>query len=130
MMKRSLLFLVAFCLGQVMSECDEKNCHNYYYNCIKWDHVPTDRPNEVIDCSTDKYKLRCPLLCEICLACDFVTSDELDDEMDQAEKEAEDKLKDLERQFEDDLEDLKDEQENKLAEMEKEAEDDLEELKK
>ncbi len=70
------------------------------------------------------------MLCEVCLACDFVTGDELDNEIDQAEKEAEDKLKDLERQFEDDLEDLKDEQENKLAEMEKEAKDDLEELKK
>ena len=54
---------------QALEDCDP-GCDNHYRNCEPRGGLPSDKPDEVIDCSQEYFKLRCPLKCGVCKPCD------------------------------------------------------------
>ena len=104
------VFAAVLCLPLVTSQGDEK-CHNFYYNCVELAGVPSDNPDEIIDCGEDMYKLRCPSLCAVCSECDFVTTEELASELTDVNGQIsnlKDKLEELGSKVEDHIEDILD----------------------
>ena len=88
------LLAAVVCFVEVSTECD-KRCRDFYYNCRALDGVPTDKPSEVVNCDENKFKLRCPELCNLCTDCDFVTTEELAAQLAGVEK----TLSELEQNF-------------------------------
>ena len=69
----SKLVLVLTVMWLVSTEegCN-KRCRDFYYNCDTGAiGLDSDKPDEVIDCEQNRYKLRCPVTCNACTPCDF-----------------------------------------------------------
>ncbi len=99
------LLAAVVCFVEVSTECD-KRCRDFYYNCRALDGVPTDKPSEVVNCDENKFKLRCPELCNLCTDCDFVTKEELAAELSGLEKSISELEVKLKKELEEKVEDV------------------------
>ncbi len=96
-LKLASVFFAFLAFKCVNSEACNKKCRDYYYNCDPI--VETDRPDEVIDCTTQKYKLRCPEFCTVCAPCEMASMEDLNDAISSLEKDLKEDIDDLQSQL-------------------------------
>ena len=110
----------------VKSEACNKKCRDYYYNCDPV--IESDKPDEIIDCTTQRFQLRCPEFCSVCAPCEMASMEDLEESQKEMESKLDDGLNDVKDHVDNTVDDLEDKLQKSVEDTVSELQDKIDAL--